>query len=91
MSFDLNEILIEQKMFLRVYELKDKFRYLFHEDKEKKEVIRRISSCIKEKFNGFHVAVPSLSKGQKKDLSPINIIYIPVRSQEDVICCFFYK
>ena len=66
MCFDLNEILIEEKMFLMVYELKDKFRYLFHEDKEKKEVIRRISSCIKEKFNGFHVAVPSLSKGQKK-------------------------
>ena len=76
-------------MFLRVYELKDKFRYLFHEDKEKKGVIRRISSCIKEKFNGFHVALPSLSKGQKKDLSPINIIHIPVRSQEDVIRCFF--
>ena len=89
MCFDVNEILIEDKMFLRVYELKDKFRYLFHENKEKKEVIRKVSSYIKEKFNGFHVAQPSLSKGQKKDLNPINIIYIPVRSQEDVIQCFF--
>ena len=57
--------------------------------KKKKEVIRKILSCIKEKFNGFHVALPSLSKGQKKDLSPMNIIYIPVKSQEDVIHCFF--
>ena len=36
MCFDLNEILIEDKMFLRVYELKDKFRYIFHETKKKK-------------------------------------------------------
>ena len=57
--------------------------------KEKKEVIRKVSSCIKEKFSGFHVAQSSLSKGQKTDLSPINIIYILVRSQEDVIQCFF--
>ena len=34
--FDLNEILVEKKLFLRVYELKDKFRYLFHEDYKKK-------------------------------------------------------
>ena len=36
MCFDLNEILVGQKLFLRVYELKDKFRYLFHEDYKKK-------------------------------------------------------
>ena len=41
---------MEEKMFLRVYELKDKFRYLFHENKENKNVIRKVSSCIKEKF-----------------------------------------
>ena len=89
MCFDLNEILIEDNMFLRVYELKDKFRYLFHENIKSKHVIRRVSSCIKEKFSGFHVALPSLSKGQKKDLTPINIIYIPVKSQNEVIECFF--
>ena len=36
MCFDLNEILVGEKFFLRVYELKDKFRYLFHEDYKKK-------------------------------------------------------
>ena len=39
MCFDLNEILVGQKLFLRVYELKDKFRYLFHEDYKKKEYL----------------------------------------------------
>ena len=32
MCFDINEILVKEKLFLRVYELKDKFRYLFHEN-----------------------------------------------------------
>ena len=39
MCFDLNEILVGQKLFLGVYELKDKFRYLFHEDYKKKEYL----------------------------------------------------
>ena len=76
-------------MFLRVYELKGKFKYLFHENTQNKSVIRKVSSCIKEKFNGFHVGLPSLSKSQKKEISPINIIYIPVRSQDEIIQCFF--
>ena len=37
MCFDINEILVENKPFLKVYELKDKFRYLFDEDYIKKK------------------------------------------------------
>ena len=36
MCFDLNKILIRHKFFLRVFQLNDKFRYLFHENHEKK-------------------------------------------------------
>ena len=89
MCLDINEILIKENMFLRVYELKDKFRYLFHDNNKKKNVIRRVSACIKEKCNGFHIALPSLAKGQKKDLVPVNIICKPVRSQEEIKECFF--
>ena len=75
---------------MRVYELKDKFRYLFHESYEKKkEVIRRVSSCIKEKFNGFTFAQINLAKNQKQDLIPINTVYKPVKKQDEVINCFF--
>ena len=35
------------------------------------------------------MAVPSLSKGQKKDLYSINIIYKPVTLREEVVECFF--
>ena len=74
---------------MRVYELKDKFRYLFHENYEKKEVIRRVSSCIKDKFNGFTFAQINLTKNQKQDLIPINIVHKPVKKQDEVINCFF--
>ena len=80
--------MLGNKFFLRVYELKDKFRYLFHENYEKKEVIRRVSSCIKEKFNGFTFAQINLAKNQKQDLIPINIVYKPVKKQDEVINCF---
>ena len=89
MCFDLNEILIKEKLFLRVYELKDKFRFLFHNNNQKKEVIRKVSACIKIKVNGLNIASSSLRKQQKKDLQPIDIIYKPVKSQDGVIECFF--
>ena len=74
---------------MRVYELKDKFRYLFHQNQEGRKVKKSVSACIKEKFNGFNIAAPTLSKKEKKDLFPINIIYKPVRSREEIVECFF--
>ena len=85
----INKILIEEKMFLRVYEIKDKFRYLFHEDHKKKNVLRTLSSCIREKFNGFTFADICLKTKQKTDLIPLNILYTPVKRQNDVIKCYF--
>ena len=52
-------------------------------------MIRRVSSCIKEKFNGFTFAQINLAKNQKQDLIPINIVYKPVNKQDEVITCFF--
>ena len=89
MCFDINEILIESNLFLRVYERKGKFRYLFRRTSEKNETIKSISSCIRNKFNGFNVAAPYLENKIKRDLRPIDIIYEPVRNQNDVIKCYF--
>ena len=66
MCFEINEILIKEKLFLRVYELKDKFPHIFHDNNKKKEVIRKVSACVKEKFNGFFIAMPLLAKKQKR-------------------------
>ena len=89
MCYEINEILIEETFFLRVYEIKDKFRYLFHEDHNKKNVLRSLSSCIKEKFNGFTFADIWLQTKQKTDLIPVNILYMPIKKGDDVIKCFF--
>ena len=91
MCFKVNDILTSEKMFLRVYEIKDNYRYLFHEDKESKKVLRSLSSCIKEKFNGFTFADLKLSRKQKTDLFPISILYTPVKKQDEVIKCYFTK
>ena len=48
---------------------------------KKKEIIRKVSSCIKEKFNGFTFAQINLAKNQKQDFIPINIIYKPVKNK----------
>ena len=89
MCYKINEILIKEKFFLRVYEIKDKFRYLFHEDHNKKNVLRSLSSCIKEKFNGFTFADIWLQAKQKSNSIPLNILYMPVKKENDVIECFF--
>ena len=91
MWFYINEILIEHNYFLRVYERKDKFRYLFHKTEDKTDTIKSLSTCLMTKFNGFNFVCPHLETKQKKDLKPIDIIYEPVRSQNAVIKCYFSK
>ena len=91
MCYNLNDILLKENMFLRIYEIKDKFRYLFHENKDSKNCLRSLSSCIKEKFNGFGRAELKLSTKEKTDLIPINILYKPVKKLGEFVKCYFVK
>ena len=91
MCYNLNDILLKENMFLRIYEIKDKFRYLFHENKDSKNCLRSLSSCIKEKFNGFGWAELKLSAKEKTGLIPINILYKPVKKLDNFIKCYFVK
>ena len=51
----INHILNKKHPFLRVFELKEKFRSLIKQDPDKKNVIRELSGCITEKYNSFHI------------------------------------
>ena len=51
----VNRILNNHNLFLRIYELKDKFRYLTIKNTNKKNIVRQILSCIVEKFNSFRI------------------------------------
>ena len=51
--YEINYLLSKYNYFLRVIELKSKFRYLTMKDQKKKKIFRKISSCLTEKYNGF--------------------------------------
>ena len=59
--------------FLRIYELKEKFRQITHETPKNKNIIRDVSSCVKQKFNGFNILVVEYDKKIR-----IDIIYKPI-------------
>ena len=76
-------------MFLRVYELKEKFRYVIKQAPEKNKVLRELSSCVIEKFNGFSVVRVEFGKKLRQSFHPIDIIYKPVKRCDEIIDCFF--
>ena len=53
--FIVNRILNNYNLFLRSYELKDKFQYLTVKNANKNNIVREVLSCIVEKFNGFRI------------------------------------
>ena len=59
--FSANGLLNKYGLFLTVYELKE-FCYLIKQDSEKNRILRELSSCIVEKFNGFNIARVEFSK-----------------------------
>ena len=56
--------------------------------KKKQYLVRQLSSCINEKYNGFHVISIEYSKKLRTKFKPINIIYKPIKSPEKEVLCF---
>ena len=64
-----NDLLINKRLFLRVYELRKKFRYLIKTIPQKKNVVQReLSTCFEERFNGFEI-IRKLTENEKKKCS----------------------
>ena len=87
--FKINTILSRHGMFLRVFELKDKFRYVFKQNSEQKKIISEVSACIIERFNGFTIVRIEFDNEIRTEFSPIDIIYKPVKKQNEILNCFF--
>ena len=85
----INQILNKHNLFLHIFELKEKFRCLIKQDSEKKNIIRYLSSCIIENFNGFNIARIEFERKLRQKMSPIDIIYKPVKKEDEIIECFF--
>ena len=54
--------------FLRVFELKNNFRRLALQNLRKKNIVRQLSSCINQKYNGFHVISIEYNKKLRKKI-----------------------
>ena len=80
----VNDLLFEKKLFLKIYELRKKNWYVFKKGYEKSEVIKEISSFVKQRFNGFTISSHMLEKKE-----PIDIVYKAVKSINENIEFFF--
>ena len=55
----------------------------------KNKLTRDLSSSVVEKFNGYKITRHELAPKEKKEFTPINIIYEPVLNDKIPIPCFF--
>ena len=70
--YEINLILLKYNYFLRIFEVKDKYRQLSMKEPKKQNIVRQISSCLIEKYNGFQVILIEFDRKQKKkSLSPL--------------------
>ena len=66
---EINSLLAKNGYFLRIFELRKKFRYLSLKNPKKQTIVRQLSSCINEKYNGFHMISIEYSKKLRKILN----------------------
>ena len=83
-----NSLLNENNLFLRVYELKDKFRYLIKQESEKEKILRELSACVVEKFNGFNIVRAAFDKKLRRLFRPVDILYAPAKKADQLVNCF---
>ena len=85
---EINEILAASSYFLKVYELKKKLD-TWAWKLQKQTVVRQLSSCITEKFNGFNIISIEYGKKSRRKFKLIDIIYKPVKKADaEIKCCF---
>ena len=85
----INQILNKYNLFLRVFELKQKFHCSIKQDSEKKNIIRNLLACITEKFNEFNIVRIEFHRKLRQKMHPTNIICKPVKKEDEIIECFF--
>ena len=89
MCYKINAILAKHNYFLRVFELKNNFRQFEMKDKNKREIVRQLSSCLIEKYSSFTIISIEYQKKQRKLFKLIDIIYKPTKHIEIEPLCYF--
>ena len=89
MCYQITMILAKFGFFLRVYELKKKYRHLFMKKPDQQKIVKQLSSCLIEKYNGFTVIHIEYEKKERKNFQPLDIIYKPAKELETEPLCYF--
>ena len=87
--YEINYLLSKYNYFLRLFELKSKFQHLTMKDEKKQNIVRQISSCLTEKYNGFHATSTEFARKERKIFKPIDIIYKPTKNREICPLCYY--
>ena len=80
MCYHITMILAKFGYFLRVYELKKKYRHLFMKKPDQQKIVKQLSSCLIEKYNGFTVIRIEYEKKERKK---------PTKDLETEPLCYF--
>ena len=86
--YHINDFLAERNYFLRVFELKNKFREIRLKKSEKTTTKKELYSCIVSKFDGYELVSSQFSRKTRRTFTPINIIYRPVKSPILSVVCY---
>ena len=89
MCYHINMILAKFGYFLRFYKLKKKYRHLTMKKGDEQQIVRQLSSCLIEKYNGFTVIRIEYDKKERKNFEPLDIIYKPIKKLEIEPLCYF--
>ena len=88
--YSVNEILMKENLFLRIYEKRKKLRYLILKPPTgENTVIRDLSSCVIEGYDGYEVVKIEQSDSTRKDFRLLDIVYEPVDDLNKIIECYF--
>ena len=87
--YEINEILIEYKYFLRVFEQKNKYRQILIKKPEKQNQLKQLASCLIQKYNGFQVVEIAFNKKLRQHFEPIDIIYITTKNAQILPECYY--
>ena len=71
LRMEINDVLADSSYFLKVYERRKKFRYLSLKSPKKQTIVRQLSSCVNQKFNGFDIVSIEHGRKLRKKFKPI--------------------
>ena len=69
--YEINCLLSDFNYFLKVFKLENKFRQMIIRELKKTNFVRKLSSCINEKYNGYQTISIEYARKERKNLNKL--------------------